>query len=342
MDTGVKHAKPLAELHAHLTTSIPPHVFWHIAQSEGYKLPKRDYKEFERYIVLSPERKLTLREYLDEIYHPILDKLSSGAPALEKGVYEGLGGAYRSNNITLLELRTNPLKHNREGEVDLDHAIMAMLRGMERALLEYPKLKAGLIFCLDRQFSYEKNKIIVEKAIKYRRRGVIAIDFANYNTETFSFKDYSDLIEYARRHGLKVTAHSGETEDTNDMWECLEYANPDRIGHGIKAAYDLALMKEIAKRDITLEVCPLSNLMTKAVENDEEMKFILRTFLQNNVKFTINTDWPETVENAHLSDQIQYLRDTNILTEDEIDQTIRWAFDASFINLPNPHDNLYL
>ncbi|MCX7996436.1 MAG: adenosine deaminase [Patescibacteria group bacterium] len=342
MDTGILHSKPLAELHAHLTTSIPPHVFWHIAQSEGYKLPKRDYKEFENYIVLSPERKLTLREYLDEIYHPILDKLSSGARALEKGVYEGLGGAYRSNNITLLELRTNPLKHNREGEVDLDHAIMAMLRGMERALLEYPKLKAGLIFCLDRQFSYEKNKIIVEKAVKYHRRGVIAIDFANYNTRLFHFRDYTDLISYARQHGLKVTAHSGETEDTNDMWDCLEHAKPDRIGHGIKAAYDKELMKELVKRDITLEVCPLGNLMTKAVENDDEMKFIIRTLLENGVKFTINTDWPETVANAHLSDQIQYLREKNILTEEEIDRTIRWAFDASFINLPNPHDNLYL
>jgi hypothetical protein len=150
----------------------PASVYWHIAQSEGYKLVIRDYHEFVDFLVLSPEKKMTLKEYLDKVYHPVLDKLSSGSIALEKSTYETMSGAYRSNNITLLELRGNPMKHNRDGVVDLDHAIMAMLRGMERALLEYPKLRAGVIFCLDRQFPIEKNEIIVEKAIKYRSRGL--------------------------------------------------------------------------------------------------------------------------------------------------------------------------
>src|SRR3989344_3724126 len=201
----------LPELHAHIGSSIAPHVYWHLANSEGFKLPKRDYHEFVNHIVLSHERKMPLKEYLDTIYHPILDKLSSGAVALEKGVYETFSGAYRSNHITLYELRGNPMKHNKEGEVDLDHAILAILRGMERALLEYPKLRAGIIFCLDRQFSVEKNAIIVEKAIKYKRRGVIGIDFSNYSKTGFHFKNYTNLVAKARENGLKVTAHSGET-----------------------------------------------------------------------------------------------------------------------------------
>src|SRR3990167_10240925 len=236
--------KHLPELHAHISSSIAPHVYWHIANSEGYKLPKRDYHEFVKHVVLSPNRKMSLKEYLDTIYHPILNKLSAGALALEKGVYETFGGAYRSNNITLYELRGNPMKHNREGEVDLDHAIMAMLRGMEKALLEYPKLRGGLIFCMDRQYSYEKNRIIVEKAIKYHNRGIIGIDFSNYNLTRFSFKEYKSLIEKAKKTGLRITAHSGETDDTNDIWECIEYIQPERIGHGIKAAYDKKLMEE--------------------------------------------------------------------------------------------------
>src|SRR3989338_3796073 len=272
--------KHLPELHAHISSSIAPHVYWHIANSEGYKLPKRDYHEFVDHIVLSQTRKLSLKEYLDTIYHPILDKLSAGAFALEKGVYETFSGAYRSNHITLYELRGNPMKHNREGEVDLDHAILAMLRGMERALLEYPKLRAGIIFCLDRQFSFEQNQIILEKAIKYRRRGVIGIDFSNYSKTGFHFKNYTGLVQQARDNGLKITAHSGETDDTNDLWECIESINPDRIGHGIKASQDKKLMQELAKRQITLEVCPLSNLMTKAVQNDNELTKIFQTFFE--------------------------------------------------------------
>lgn len=348
MVTSPKFTKELAELHAHFTTAISPATYWHIANSEGYKLPKRDYREFVEYLLLSPERKMSLREYLDEIYHPILDKLSSGSPSLEKGVYECMGGAYRSNNITLLELRGNPMKHNHEGEVDLDHVIMAMLRGMERALLEYPKLKAGFIFCLDRQFTYEKNEIIIEKAIKYHRRGIVGIDFGNYifrdhNPHNFHIKNYVKLVDKARSAGLKVTIHAGEAHDaTNDMWDCINYINPDRIGHGIKAAYDKDIMKELAKREIVLEVCPLSNLMTEAVKDHDEMKFILQTLYSNGVKFCINTDWPEMIKNAHLTKVYEYILEHKMLTEEQVDQTIKWAFEASFINLPNPDENLYL
>lgn len=342
MEPPKSATRELAELHAHFAPSISPAVYWHIAQSDGYKLPKREYRDFIEYVVLSPDRKMTLKEYLDDIYHPILDKLSSGAAALEKGVYETFSGAYRSNNITILELRGNPMKHNREGEVDLDHAIMAILRGMERALLEYPRLRGGIIFCLDRQFTVEKNSIIVEKAIKYHKRGVVGIDFSNYNPGGFHFKDYANLVEKARTAGLKVTAHSGETQDTNDMWDCLEYIKPDRIGHGILAAYDEKLMSELAKRGTVLEVCPLSNVMLKAVKDHEEMKFILQTLYKNGVKFTINTDWPEMIKNAHLHKQFEYIREHNMLTDEQINQTIDWAFEASFINLKNSDENLYL
>lgn len=332
----------MADLHAHIATSIPPSVYWHIAQSEGYKLPKRDYHEFVDFLVLSPEKKMTLKEYLDAVYHPILDKLSAGSIALEKSTYETMSGAYRSNHITLMELRGNPMKHNREGKVDLDHAIMAMLRGMERALLEFPKLRAGIIFCLDRQFNLKENTIIVEKAIKYHARGVIGIDFSNYDTGKFHFKDYVSLIEKARAAGLKITAHSGETDDTNDLLDCVTYAKPDRIGHGIKAAYDKKVMKMIADSNIVLEVCPFSNLMTKAVRDNREMKHVLQTLLKNGIKITINTDWPEMIADAHLFKQYEYLARNNILTMEQIRQTIKWSFESTFINLQPEHGNLYL
>ena len=68
-------------------------------------------------------------------------------------MYEVIGGAYRKNNITTIELRFNPMKRNRGGEQDLDHIISAAIRGMDRAMLEYP-VTPGLILCLDRAFPY--------------------------------------------------------------------------------------------------------------------------------------------------------------------------------------------
>jgi len=322
---------PLAELHAHLGTSIHPAVYWQIAHDQGFKLPKRDYHEFKNFVRLSPQNKKSLNEYFEEIYHPILDRLSSGTHAVEQATYAIMSGAYRSNNTTLLELRNNPMKHNLGGTIDLDHMIMAMLRGMERALLEYPKLSAGIVFILAREFSYEHNQIIVDKAIKYHRRGVVGVDFAGPATESFHYQDYTKLMQKAKAAGLRVTAHSGEVKEANDMWECIDSITPERIGHGIRAAYDKKLMQELVKRNLVLEICPLSNIMTKAVESEKELAFILRTFVENKVRFCINTDWPEMIEDAQLRKQFQFLREKKMLTEEELELCNKIAFESSFI-----------
>ena len=330
---------PLAELHSHLATSINPSVYWQIAHSQGFKLPKRDYQEFIDYIMLSTKRKMPLNQYFAEIYHPLLDRLSSGTYATEKATYEIMTGAYR-NHIQLIELRLNPMKHNMNAEIDLDHITMAILRGMERALLEYKNLQAGIIFCLAREFDFERNKIIVEKAIKYHKRGVVGIDVAGPFDPNFHFSEYKKLFQTAEDAGLKATVHAGEVEEANDMWEAIESINPKRFGHGIKAAYDTELMKEIVKREIVLEICPLSNLMTKAVKDMDEMKYIIRTLVDNGVRITINTDWPEVIEGAHLWKQFKLLLDEGVLSEEELRKCNKTAFDATFI--PSGGLNAYL
>ena len=142
------------------------------------------------------------------------------------------------------------------------------------------------------------------------------------------------VVTKAKKAGLKLTVHSGEhihDDFDNDMWESIEFLEPQRFGHGIRAAYDKALMKELVKRDIVLEVCPMSNIMTNAVENVEELRFILRTFVENKVPFTINTDWPEMIEEGRLWQQFNFLRDEKLLTEEELEICTKRAFASTFI-----------
>jgi adenosine deaminase len=325
---------PLAELHAHLGASISPTVLWQIAHSNGIKLPKTEFKDFCDFIMLSPERRMKLDTYFQKVYHPVLDRISSGTHAVEQGTYQTMSGAYQANGITTIELRNNPMKHNMGAALDLDHIIMAMIHGMERALLEHPQLSAGILFCMDRTFSVEQNSIILEKAIKYHRRGVIGIDVAGPASSSFHIQDYADLFTRAKKAGLRVTVHSGEVAEATDMWDALKYAEPERFGHGIRAAYDIPLMKELARRGTVLEVCPMSNLMTKAVKNLDEIQFILRTFINHKVRFCINTDWPEIIVGCRLRAQLQMLRDKGILTEAEIADCNQTAFEASFIPKP--------
>lgn len=325
---------PLAELHAHLGTSISAQILWQIAHQSGFKLPKREFSEFREYIMLSPQRKIALNDYFEQVYHPFLDYLSAGAQAVEQATYHTISGAYHRQNITVMELRNNPVKHSRFGEFDYDYVIMAMLRGMERALLECSGLSAGLIFCLGRDLTYEQNVLIIEKAIKYRRRGVIGVDVAGPPTKGFIFKDYTKLFNKARKAGLKLTVHTGEAKDANDTWQALEHLSPERIGHGILAAYDKPLMKELVRRKVVLEICPMSNIMTKAVENVDEMKFVLRTLIENKVRFCINTDWPEMIEGCRLRRQMEWLHAEGLLSAEEIAVCNRTAFEASFVPKP--------
>ena len=103
-------------------------------------------------------------------------ELARLAVAVERSVHAAIGGAYRSQGITTLELRFNPMKRNRGGERDLDHIILAAIRGLDRARLEYPQVRAGLILMMDRTFPPELNAAVVERAIRFRGRGVVAID----------------------------------------------------------------------------------------------------------------------------------------------------------------------
>ncbi len=249
-------------------------------------------------------------------------------------MYEVVGGAYRKNNITTMELRFNPMKRNRGGEQDLDHIIAAATRGMDRASLEYP-VKPGLIFCLDRAFPYELNEILVEKAISWRDRGVVGVDIAGPESATFRVADYRKLMRRARQFGLGITVHTGEAGPAEEVARVIELLEPDRIGHGVKAAYDPRAMAMLNERGIVLEICPTSNLNTRVVSGWDEIRWIFDTFRRNGVRFIISTDGPEMLQ-TYIRDEFATLGRLGILSVEEQEQLAATAMAASFV--PNVSD----
>ena len=127
---------PLAELHCHLGGAVTPAIMWGIAHSQGIKLPTKDYWEFRDMITVSPRRNRSFDGYL-QLFH-WTELIQSSPLAVERSVYEVVGGAYRKNNVTTMELRFNPMKRNRGGEQDLDHIIAAAVRGMDKASPRVP------------------------------------------------------------------------------------------------------------------------------------------------------------------------------------------------------------
>jgi adenosine deaminase len=323
---------PLAELHCHLGGAVTPAIMWSIAHAQGIKLPTRDYWEFRDTITVSEKRARSFDGYL-QLFH-WTELIQSSPFAVERSVYEVVGGAYRKNNITTMELRFNPMKRNRGGEQDLDHIIAAATRGMDRASLEYP-VKPGLIFCLDRAFSFELNEILVEKAIAWRDRGVVGIDIAGPESATFRVADYRNLFRRARQFGLGLTVHTGEAGPAEEVARVVELLEPDRIGHGVKAAYDPRAMAMLQERGIVLEICPTSNINTRVVSGWDEVRWIIDTFRRNGVRFTISTDGPEMLK-TYIRDELKTLGRLGILSVEEQEQVAAVSMAASFV--PNVSD----
>lgn len=327
--------RELIDLHIHVGGAVAPHVLWSIAHQQGFKLPVKNYFEFVELITARPGKVSNLDDYL-KILHTWTEKIQSSPMAIERSVYEVIGKEYRGSRVSQIELRFNPMKRNLSSELDLDHIIHAALRGMDRAVLEYG-VKVGLIFCLAREFDHKLNAIIVDKAIKYRARGVCGIDLAGTETNALELKpevvsNYVDLFERARQAGLKCTVHTGETKGTGaeGVIAVVERLKPNRIGHGIRAAYDEAAMKLLRERDVVLELCPTSNLHTNAVEGIEEFKHIVKTFWDRGIKVTINTDGPYLLD-TDMRKEIELVEKNGVLTPEQVDQTLAWARQYSFI-----------
>jgi adenosine deaminase len=326
--------RDLTDLHIHVGGAVAPHILWSIAHEQGFKLPVSNYWEFKELVSARPGKVHSLDEYL-AVLHQWTERIQSSPQAMERSVYEIIGKEYRSSRVDLIELRFNPMKRNEGGERDLDHIIHAALRGMDRAVLEYG-VKAGLIFCLAREFEPRLNAIIVEKAIRYRRRGVVGIDLAGPERHAIELGDdverYRDLFAAARKSGLKCTVHTGETAGTGPegVRAVVELLAPHRIGHGICAAKDERVMDLLRERGVVLEICPSSNLATRAVESVEELGAILQRFWERGVRFTINTDGPYLLD-TNMRREVDLLREHLVLANEQIEQTFRWAREATFI-----------
>src|SRR5438132_4196153 len=272
----------LAELHTHLGGSVASDILWSLAHEQGIALPVRDYWEFDRLVTVSDPRGVESLDALDEIYH-WTELIQSSPLAVERSVHPAIGGAYRSQGITTLELRFNPMKRNRGGERDLDHIILAAIRGLDVARLEYPQVRAGLILMMDRTFTAEQNAVIVEKAIRWSPRGIVGVDIAGPrpNGARYDYRQVAPMVEDARAAGLGVTIHVGEEGGDmgrEEIGEVVEVLRPDRIGHGILAAGDDTLLSALRDAEVVLEICPTSNLLTKALRDEAAVRDTFQAF----------------------------------------------------------------
>src|SRR5262249_53088817 len=208
------------------------------------------------------------------------------------------------------------------------------VRGLDRASLEYPQVRAGLILMMDRTFTPHQNLVIVEKAMRYAPRGIVGIDIAGPRPGggRWDYRQITPPVEAARAAEVGVTIHVGEEGGelgVAELREVVEVLQPDRIGHGILAAGDPELMGVLAEAGIVLEICPISNLLTKALADEDAVTATFRAFVDHGVAFTIATDGPEMMR-THLRDEFELLLRIGALTVDEAEAANARGHSAAF------------
>ena len=230
----------LAELHTHLGGSVASDILWSLAHEQGIALPVKDYWEFDRLVTVADPRGVADLDALDAIYH-WTELIQSSPLAVERSVHAAIGGAYRSQGITTLELRFNPMKRNRGGERDLDHIILAAIRGLDRASARVP---AGA-----RRADPDDGPHVHRRAERDHRREGDALgaarDRRHRHRRAAAGRRALRLPRRSRRWsrrrargGLGVTIHVGEEGGDRARGDRRgdRGAAPDRIGHGILAA----------------------------------------------------------------------------------------------------------
>lgn len=165
----------------------------------------------------------------------------------------------------------------------------------------------------------------LEVALRYAGLGVVALNCAG--SERTSVDRFGWMFRKAARAGLKSVPHAGEWAGPANVRATIEHLRPDRIGHGVRASEDPALVAELADRRLPLEICPVSNVATGVYRRIEDVP--LPALRDAGVPVTINSDDP-TMFGGWLTDVYAAARDAWGLSDAELADLARTAVDVSF------------
>lgn len=290
---------PKIELHCHLDGSVRPETIIELAKIEGIKLPSYDIETIKN-IMIAPMECTSLNEYLEKFEIPVA--IMQSKENLKRITYELMEDSAKEN-IKYIEIRFAPLLHTNKG-LSSEEIIQSVLEGIKEGEKNYD-IKGNLILSFLRHMPAETIYEVIEAGKKYLGDGVVAIDLCASEDKGFCEKFIQPFL-LGKEYGYKVTIHAGETGIGENVLDAVQMLGAERIGHGIhikncKEAYDI-----VKEKNIVLEMCPTSNVQTKAVDSFEVHPIL--DFHKDGIKVTINTD-NRTVSNTTLTKEYHVIKD---------------------------------
>ncbi len=291
MDRNALRSLPKVELHRHLDGSVRPATMLEIARSHNLDLEAANLAELREKVTITTPL-AGLPEVLERF--AAVQKVLCSYEAIRRVARENVEDAHR-DGVVLLELRFAPAFMAAGKLLENDEIIEAVLDGVSEGMEQYP-VQVGLIGILPRTFAIEANQRATRDLIRYARSGhrgadrICGFDLAAEELGV-DMEPLVPLVEQARQAGLGITVHSGENTDASCVLASLRLFGPQRLGHGIRIWGNRRAQEEVRRREVMLELCPTSNLLTRSVATLEEHP--LPGLHRSGIPVSINSDDPQ-------------------------------------------------
>ncbi|WP_370972334.1 adenosine deaminase [Enterobacter wuhouensis] len=274
---------PLTDIHRHLDGNIRAQTILDLGRQFNLPLPAQTIEALIPHVqVTSNEPDLV--SFLSKLDWGV--KMLASLDAVRRVAFENIEDASR-NGLHYVELRFSPgymaMTHN----LPIAGVVEAVIEGVREGCDAFD-VKARLIGIMSRTFG-EAACLQELEALLAHRDQITAVDLAG-DELGFPGSLFLSHFNRARDAGWHITVHAGEAAGPESIWQAIRELGAERIGHGVKAVEDRALMDFLAEQRIGIESCLTSNIQTSTVSSLAQHP--LKTFLEHGVLATLNTDDP--------------------------------------------------
>jgi aminodeoxyfutalosine deaminase len=313
MPSAFIRSLPKAELHLHLEGSVTPETLVELRQrhGRGSSLAEAEslfhYKDFSGFLMAFKTLTEDLQscEDYELITYRLMQQLKN-ENVLHAEVYVSVG-------VCLWR------------KLDFEAVFEGLERGRMRGEADFG-ISLLWIFDAVRQFGAEKAREVFDLAARYRDRNVVAIGIGGDELKGPP-ELFREQYAYAADHGLRLTAHAGESAGPGSIWGALNLG-AERIGHGLTACADPELVEELAQRQVPVEICLTSNLRTGCCGDVHDHP--IRRYFDQGLMLTLNTDDPAMFSTS-LSGEYDLAQKEFGFTNEHLRELARNSFEASFL-----------
>lgn len=307
---------PKIELHCHLDGSMGLDVMQRLLDENGTQMSETELRKK----IEAPDDCQSLAEYLDKFALPI--ELLQTGHGLEETAYN-LAKTAAAENVKYIEVRFAPAFHRSKG-LKIQDEIESVQKGLLRAQNEFG-IYSGILVCAMRHLDMDANISMLRSARELYGAGVVGCDIAG-DEKPHTNMEYKAYFDEAGKLGLPFTIHSGECGNADNVAEAVELG-AKRVGHGIAMHRRPDIIRLCSDKRIGVEMCPVSNIQTKAVSDFNTYPF--EVFYKAGIPVSINTD-NRTVSSTSCAKEWETLSQIYDFSEDDVERIYRDSVEVSF------------